>query len=390
MKKPVYLDHAATTPIDPKVLNVMISVLRDNFGNPSQSLHDYGRDALKVVQQARLEVAELIGADPKEIVFTSGATESINLAIKGIAERFADRGNHIITCLTEHPATLNTCKYLESKGLNEITPLPVDPCGRIDLDQLEKAITDKTILITLMAANNEIGTTHPIEQIGSIAQRHGVMFHCDATQLVGKADLNVKTCNIDLLTLSAHKIYGPKGAGALFVRHSYPPAHPIPLLHGGQQEQGLRSGTLNVPGIVGLGAACRLCRQNLPDEPQRLKNLTEKLYQGLTDALDQVTLNGHPTEKVPNILNLSFAGVEGEALALALKNLAVSTGSACRSARLEPSHVLWALKRDNQLSQSSIRFSTGRFNTPAEIDYAVDYIAETVKKLRHINPRYPS
>ena len=382
MKKPVYLDNAATTPIDPYVLQVMFSELQENYGNPSQSLHDYGRNALKAVQLARQEVAELFGADPKEIVFTSGATESINLAIKGMAERCSGRGNHIITCLTEHPATLNSCKYLESKGLNEITCLTVDPLGQIDLDELEKAITSKTILITLMAANNEIGATHPIEQIGKIARRHGVMFHCDATQMVGKADLDVKACNIDMLSLSAHKIYGPKGVGVLYVRNSYPPAHPTPLLHGGEQERGIRSGTLNVAGIAGLGAACRICRENMPAEPRRLKHLTEKLYHGITDRLDQVELNGHPTEKVPNILNLSFTGIEGEGLALAMRDLAISTGSACNSARMEPSHVLWALNLDNELSRGSVRFSAGRFNTEEEIDFAVDCVVEAVQKLR--------
>ncbi|MCP4711661.1 MAG: cysteine desulfurase, partial [Planctomycetes bacterium] len=297
-------------------------------------------------------------------------------------------GNHIITCLTEHPATLNTCKYLESKGLNETTCLPVNPQGQIDLDQLEKAITSKTILISLMAANNEIGTTHPIEEIGKIARRYKVMFHCDATQMLGKSDLDVKTCNIDMLSLSAHKIYGPKGIGALFVRNSYPPAHPTPMLHGGEQERGIRSGTLNVAGIAGLGAACRICRENMPEESRRLKKLTDKLYHGITSRLDQVALNGHPTDKLPNILNLSFAGVEGEGLALAMRDLAVSTGSACNSASMEPSHVLWALNLSNELSQGSIRFSLGRLNTDQEIDFAVNCIVEAVQKLRRISPLY--
>lgn len=387
MNCPLYLDYAATTPIDSSVLEAMLPYLKDRFGNPASISHDFGRRAAQAVEQSRNQIARLINADPKEIIFTSGATESDNLALKGVAEKYRDRGNHLITCLTEHKAVLDTCKYLEQRGY-DITYLTVDNEGLIDLDQLAWALTDKTILITIMAANNEIGVLQPIKEIGALAREHNVFFHTDAAQAFGKIPLNVQEMNIDLLSISAHKIYGPQGVGALYVRDKNPRVRPAAQVHGGGHELGLRSGTLNTAGIVALAAACRLCRQNMNSETQRLRNLTEKLYELISDRLDFVKRNGHPEKRLPHLLNISFAYVEGESLMMAMPDLAVSSGSACTSATLEPSHVLKALNVPNEWAHGSIRFSLGLYTTEKDIDHAADCVVNAVNKMRQLSPLY--
>lgn len=396
MKLPIYMDNHSTTPVDPRVFEAMVPYFTEKFGNAASRNHSFGWEAAEAVKKARREVAELIGAVPEEIIFTSGATESDNLAIKGVAEArndtsvsFRARGNHIITAAAEHRAVLDSCKRLEQQGF-EVTYLPVDRHGRVDPDGVQRAITPHTILVTIMAANNEVGTLQPIAEIGRIARDHGVLFHTDAVQAAGKIPIHVEEMNVDLLSLSAHKMYGPKGVGALYVRRKNPEVHLAPLLDGGGHEQGLRSGTLNVPGIVGFGVACRIAAEEMAIESERLRRLRDRLQNGLFAELDEVHLNGHPTERLPNNLNLSFAYVDGETLLVGLSDIAVSTGAACTSAKLEPSHVLRAMRVSEDLAQSSLRFGLGRFNTEEEVDYVRDRVVETVRGLRELSPVYES
>jgi len=387
VKLPIYLDYNATTPIDPRVLEAMMPFLTETFGNAASRSHAFGLEAEAAVEQAREKIAALLGAEAKEIVFTSGATESDNLAIKGVAEMYARKGNHIITCLTEHKAVRDTCKYLEGKGC-QVTYLKPDEFGCVSGEQVNDAITDRTILISLMAANNEIGTLHPIRQIGEVAKQRGILFHCDATQAVGKVPVDVEAAGIDLLSLSGHKIYAPKGVGCLYVRRRNPRVRLAAQMHGGGHERGMRSGTLNVPSIVALGAACDLCRAEMADEATRLTALRDRLQKGVMDRLDHVRLNGHPTERLPNTLNLSFGYVEGEALMMKMPDVAVSSGSACTSASLEPSFVLKAIGVPEELAHGSIRFSLGRFTTAEEIDHVIGRVVEAVRQLREMSPLY--
>jgi cysteine desulfurase len=388
MQLPIYLDNHSTTRLDRRVLETMLPYFTEKFGNASSRNHCFGWEAEAAVDEARGEIARLIGASSsKEIVFTSGATESDNLAVKGVAEANKDKGNHIVTCATEHRAVLDSCKSLERRGYN-VTYLPVERDGSLDLGRLSAVITDKTILVSLMAANNEIGTLHPLKEIGEIAKRRGVVFHSDGAQAVGKIPIDVEKIGIDLLSISAHKMYGPKGAGALYVRSKGPKLRLSPIIDGGGHEQGLRSGTLNVPGIVGFGKACEIARQELLQKTDRLIELRERLKNGILSRLDEVYVNGDPVRRLPGNLNLSFAYVEGESLMMALKDIALSSGSACTSASLEPSHVLRALRLSDELVHSSIRFGIGRFNTRAEIDYTIDRVAEEVTRLRKLSPHY--
>ncbi|HEV8342605.1 MAG TPA: IscS subfamily cysteine desulfurase [Candidatus Binatia bacterium] len=387
---PVYMDNHATTPVDPRVLEAMLPYFTERFGNAASRNHSFGWEAEAAVDEAREQVARLINASsPKEIIFTSGATESDNLAIKGVAESYREKGNHIITCVTEHRAVLDSCRVLERRGY-QVTYLPVDRYGFVDPDKLGQAVTDKTILISIMAANNEIGTIHPIREMGRIAKQYGILFHCDATQGVGKVPIDVDAMGIDLLSMSAHKLYGPKGVGALYVRSKNPKVHLGPILDGGGHERGMRSGTLNVPGIVGLGKACEIGRQELPQETTWLTKLRERLKEGIFNRLNEVYLNGHPTQRLPGNVNISFAYVEGESLLMGLKEIAVSSGAACTSATLEPSHVLRAIGLKEDLALTSIRFGLGRFNTEEEVDYTVGRVVEEVSRLRQLSPFYTS
>lgn len=387
MKKPIYLDNHATTPVDPRVLEAMLPYFTEKFGNAASRNHSYGWEAEQAVERARQQIAELIGASPKEIIFTSGATESDNLAIKGVAEMYAERGDHIITVVTEHKAVLDTCKHLEKQG-RRVTYLPVDREGLIDLDELRRAITDRTVLISVMWANNEIGVLQPIREIGRIARERGVLFHTDATQAVGKVPVNVEQDNVDLMSLSAHKMYGPKGVGALYVRRKNPRVQLAAQMDGGGHERGMRSGTLNVPGIVGFGEACAICHREMAEEARRLQELRDRLKDRLLAELDEVYVNGSLEHRLPNNLNMSFAYVEGESLMMAMKDVAVSSGSACTSATLEPSYVLKALGVGDDLAHTSIRFGLGRFNTPEEIEYVADRVIEAVRRLRELSPLY--
>jgi len=387
VKTPIYLDYNATTPVDERVLEAMLPFLKEVFGNAASTSHSYGTTARAAVDKARVQVAELIGAEAEDIIWTSGATESDNLAIKGVAEMYASRGDHIITCKTEHKAVLDTCRKLEGRGV-KVTYLQPDKTGRVTAEQVAEAITDKTILITLMAANNEIGTLHPIAEIGRVAKDRGVILHSDATQAVGKAPVNVDEMGIDLLSVSAHKIYGPKGVGCLYVRRRGPRVRLVCQMDGGGHERGMRSGTLNVPGIVGLGAAAEICRAEMADEASRLRALRDRLHSGLTGRLDYVEFNGHATERLANTVNLSFGYVEGESLMLKAKDIAVSSASACTSASLEPSFVLKAIGVPDELAHGSIRFSLGRFTTEEEIDHAIDAIVKAVEELRQLSPLY--
>lgn len=384
----IYMDNHATTPLDPRVLDTMLPYFKEKFGNAASRNHRYGWEAEAGVERAREQIAQLIGAKPKEIIFTSGATESDNLAIKGVLEFYREKGNHIVTVVTEHKAVLDTCRALERKGLATVTYLPVDRYGWIDLDDLRHAITDRTVLISIMHANNEVGTIHPIAAIGKIAKEKGVLFHTDATQAVGKIPVDVETMGIDLMSFTAHKLYGPKGCGALYVRSKGPRVRLAPQIDGGGHERGLRSGTLNVPGIVGFGAACEIARKEMHEEAARLRALRDRLYRGLTSQLDEVYLNGHPTERLPANLNVSFAYVEGESLLMGLKEVAVSSGSACTSATLEPSYVLKALGVGEELAHTSIRFGLGRFNTEEEVEYVIERVVEEVRRLREMSPLY--
>jgi cysteine desulfurase len=388
VKLPIYMDNHATTPMDPRVLDAMLPYFTDKFGNAASRNHSFGWVAEEGVDKARNQIASLINAKSKEIIFTSGATESDNLAIQGVVEFYKDKGNHVITCVTEHKAVLDSCKALERAGKATVTYLPVDKYGMVDPEAVRRAITDKTVLITIMAANNEIGTIHPIAEIGRIAKEKGVLFHCDATQGVGKIPVDVEKMGIDLLSASAHKIYGPKGVGILYVRSKGPRVRLTPIIDGGGHERGLRSGTLNVPGIVGFGAACEFAGREMAEEGDRLRNLRDKLQANLFERLDEVYLNGHPTERLPGNLNVSFAYVEGESLLMGIKDVAVSSGSACTSATLEPSYVVRALGTDEELAHSSIRFGLGRFNTEEEVDFVAQRVTDEVRRLRDMSPLY--
>ena len=388
-RDPIYMDNQATTPVDPRVIEAMVPFLGEIYGNAASRNHAFGWAAEEAVDRGRSQIANLVGARPKEIIFTSGATESDNLAIKGVAEFYADKGNHIITAVTEHKAVLDTCQALERANLAEVTYLPVDQYGRVDVDDVKKAIRAETVLISLMYANNEIGTLHPIRAIGALAKERGILFHCDATQGVGKIPVNVDEDGIDLMSMSAHKMYGPKGCGALYVRSRGPRVRLRAQMHGGGHERGMRSGTLNVAGIVGFGKACELCGQELEAEAGRLMSLRQRLYTGLTENLEEVYLNGHPTERIPGNLNLSFSYVEGESFLMGLnREIALSSGSACTSATLEPSYVLKALGVGEELAHTSIRFGLGRFNTAEDVDYVVRRVSEVVVRLREMSPLY--
>jgi cysteine desulfurase len=367
----------------------MLPFFQDKFGNPASRNHSFGWDAESAVEAAREQVAKLIGALEKEITFTAGASESNNLAIKGVLELHRAKGNHVVTCATEHRSVIDTCRSLERKGLARVTVVPVDGHGCLDPRAVEAALTPQTVLISIMLANNEIGTIHPLAEVGRIAKRHGVLFHSDATQGVGKIPVGVDAIGVDLLSLSAHKIYGPKGVGALYLRSKDPRVRIAPLVEGGGQERGLRSGTLNVPGIVGLGKACEIAGAVMAEEGKRLAALRDRLQQTLTRELDHVTLNGHPVERLPGNLNLSFGFVEAESLLMALgREIALSTGSACSSATLEPSYVLKALGKGDELAHSSIRFGLGRFTTAAEVDTVAKRVVAEVRRLRKLSPDY--
>ena len=388
-RDPIYMDNQATTPVDPRVVEAMVPYLGEIYGNAASRNHAFGWAAEEAVDQGRSQIAALVGARSKEIIFTSGATESDNLAIKGVAEFYADKGNHIITAVTEHKAVLDTCKALERSNTAEVTYLPVDKYGRVDIDDVKNAIKENTILISLMYANNEIGTLHPIREIGKLAKERSILFHCDATQGVGKVPVNVDEDGIDLMSMSAHKMYGPKGCGALYVRSRGPRVRLRAQMDGGGHERGMRSGTLNVAGIVGFGKACELCGQELENEAGRLISLRKRLHDGLTENLEDVYLNGHPTERIPGNLNLSFSYVEGESFLMGLnRDIALSSGSACTSATLEPSYVLKALGVGEELAHTSIRFGLGRFNTEEDVDYVVNRVSEVVTRLREMSPLY--
>ena len=388
LKTPVYMDNHATTPLDPRVLEAMLPYFTEKFGNAASRNHSFGWEAEEAVDKARNQIAALIGATSKNIIFTSGATEYDNLAIKGVVEFYKEKGNHIITCVTEHKAVLDSCRALERAGKATVTYLPVDKFGMVDPDAVRNAITDKTVLITIMWANNEIGTIHPIAEIGKIAKEKGIIFHCDAVQAIGKVPVDFEKAGVDLGSITAHKLYGPKGIGAIYVRSKGPRVRLSPMVDGGGHERGMRSGTLNVPGIVGLGAACELAGREMPEESQRLIQLRSQLQAGLFERLDEIYVNGHPTERLPGNLNVSFAYVEGESLLMGINDIAVSSGSACTSATLEPSYVIRALGIDDELAHSSIRFGLGRFNTEEEVDYVTDRVSKEVKRLRDMSPLY--
>ena len=387
MKLPIYMDNHSTTACDPRVVDAMLPFFTETFGNAASRNHSFGWEAEEAVDQARRCIAKLIHADAKEIVFTSGATESDNLALKGVVEMYKEKGDHVITSSTEHRAVIDAAKSLEKKGVR-VTYLHVDKTGMINPDDVRAAITDKTILISIMLANNEIGTIHPIQEIGKIAKEKGVLFHCDATQGVGKIPVNVSDMGVDLMSFTSHKLYGPKGIGALYVRRKAPRVRLVPMIDGGGHERGMRSGTLPVPLIAGFGKAVELCEREMPTESIRIQGLRDRLQAGMTDALEAVYLNGHPTERLPGNLNLSFAYVEGEALLMGVKEIALSSGSACTSATLEPSYVLRALGVGSDLAHSSIRFGLGRFSTPEEVEYTIDRMIKAVNHLREMSPLY--
>jgi cysteine desulfurase len=401
MRKAIYMDYHATTPVDPRVLDAMLPYYNEIFGNAASRTHGFGWEAEQSVELGREQVAQLIGAKSKEIVFMSGATEADNLAVRGVVEFYRERGNHVITQVTEHKAVLDTCRALEREGKATVTYLPVDQYGRVDPDDVRRAITDKTVLVSIMYANNEIGTIQPLAEIGKITREKGVLFHSDAVQGVGKLPLDVDGFHLDLVSLTAHKIYGPKGVGALYVRSKGPRVRLTPIIYGGGHERGMRSGTLNVPSIVGFGKAAEICRQSMADEGQRILRLRERLREGIWRELDEVYLNGHPTHRLPGNLNVSFAYVEGESLLMGLNGsvhpiaagaslppIAVSSGSACTSATLEPSYVLKALGVGDDLAHTSIRFGLGRFTTEEEVDYVLERVVAEVTRLRELSPLY--
>ena len=382
--QPIYLDYQATTPMDPRVLEVMMPYFTHKFGNPGSRSHAYGWEAEEGVEKARGQIAKLIGADDKEVIYTSGATESNNLAIRGVAEFYKDRKNHIITTVTEHKCVLDTCRHLEQQGF-EVTYLPVQQNGLLDLDVLRAAITDKTVLVSVMAVNNEIGVIQPLAEIGKICRERKVFFHTDAAQAAGKIPLDVEAMNIDLMSISGHKIYGPKGIGALYVRRK-PRVRLVAMIHGGGQERGFRSGTLPTPLCVGLGEACEIAMKEMGAEAKRLAKLQERMLKGLQAKLTDIVVNGDLEHRIPGNLNISFAYVEGESLMMGIKNLSVSSGSACTSASLEPSYVLRALGVEEEMAHTSLRIGLGRFTTEHEVDTAVDELVRHVTKLREMSP----
>ena len=388
LKLPIYMDNHATTRVDPRVVQAMLPYFDQTFGNAASRTHAFGWQAEAAVEDARDTVAGLINAESgKEIVFTSGATESDNLAIKGVAEYYKAKGNHIVTTVIEHKAVLDSCKRLEKQGF-EVSYVPVGKDGRVDPDDIRRALTDKTILVSVMLANNEVGTIQPIAEIGAITREKGVLLHCDAVQGIGKTEFDVRAMNVDLASLTAHKIYGPKGVGALYVRRSKPRVRLVAQMDGGGHERGNRSGTLNVPGIVGFAKACEILKQEGKAENERIRGLRDRLHRGIAAALDEVVLNGHPEQRLPGNLNLSFSFVEGEGLMMAIKDVAVSSGSACTSASLEPSYVLCSMGLDEELAHSSIRFGLGRFNTEEEVDFVIELVVGKVQKLRDMSPLY--
>lgn len=386
-RTPIYMDHHATTPLDPRVLEAMLPYFTEKFGNAASRSHRFGWEAEQAVEQARGQIAGLIGASPQEIVFTSGATESDNLAIKGVAEACAGSGGHIITSAIEHKAVLDACKKLERRGCR-ITWLPVGRDGLVDPGAVRAAIGGRTVLVSIMYANNEVGTIQPVAEIGAICKERGVLFHSDAVQAVGKTPVDVAADNIDLLSISAHKMYGPKGVGALYVRRRNPRVQLTAQMEGGGHERGMRAGTLNVPGIVGLGEACAIARREMPEESERLRRLRDRLRAGLEADLDDVAVNGSIERRLPHSLNMSFAYVEAESLMMGMSEVAVSSGSACTSATMEPSYVLKAMGVGDELAHCSIRFALGRFNTEQEVDYVAARAIEVVKKLRELSPVY--
>jgi len=386
-KLPVYMDNNSTTRTDPRVLEAMMPYFTEKFGNSASRNHAYGWETEEGVDLAREQVASIINASSKEIIFTSGATESNNLAIKGVAAMYKKKGNHIISAVTEHKAVIDTCMRLERDGCS-VTFLPVDKYGIVSPQQVADAITDKTIIVSIMAANNEIGTVHPMKEIGAVCKAKGVLFHTDATQTVGKIPMDVEDMGIDLLSMTAHKMYGPKGVGALYVRRKDPRVRLDAMLDGGGHERGMRSGTLNVTGIVGMGMAAEICRKELHSESERLLKLRNRLHEGINSKLEDAYLNGHPIHRLPGNLNISFAFVEGEGLMMGIKDVAVSSGSACTSASLEPSYVLKALGLGDELAHSSIRFGLGRFNTEEEVDFVINDVVRAVNHLRDMSPLY--
>jgi cysteine desulfurase len=385
LKLPIYLDHNSTTPMDPRVLETMIPYFTENFGNAASRNHSFGWNAEEAVDYAREQIAQLIGADPKEIIFTSGATEGDNLGIKGVYEMYASKGNHIITCTTEHKAVLDTCKHLEKLGA-EVTYLEVQPDGLIDLKELEAAMRPTTILVAIMYANNEIGVIQPVKEISAIAKKHGALFFTDAVQAVGKIPVDVNADGIDLMAFTAHKMYGPKGVGALYVRRKNPRVKVTAQLDGGGHERGMRSGTLNVPGIVGFGKACELARLEMASDTARISKLRDKLENALK-VIDESYVNGNPAHRLPHVSNISFKYVEGEGLMMGFnQDIALSSGSACTSASLEPSYVLKALGLGDDLAHSSLRFGLGRYTTEEQIDFTIKAVTDTVLKLREMSP----
>jgi cysteine desulfurase len=387
VKLPIYMDNHATTRVDPRVVEEMLPYFTEHFGNAASRNHEFGWEAEQAVEQARERIAKLIGATSKEIIFTSGATESNNLAIKGVAEMYREKGNHIITQAIEHKAVLDTCKRLEKAGFR-VTYLPVQKDGRIDLEDLKRAMDDKTILVSIMTANNEIGALQPIREIGALCHERGVLFHTDAVQAIGKVPFNVIQDNVDIASITAHKLYGPKGVGALYVRRKNPRVQLVAQIDGGGHERGMRSGTLNVPGIVGLGKACAIAGEGMAEEAKKMSGLRDRLKDAIMSQLDEVYINGSVEHRLPNNLNISFAYVEGESLLMGINDIAVSSGSACTSATLEPSYVLKALGAGDDLAHSSIRFGLGRFNTEAEVDYVAKRVVDTVIRLRELSPLY--
>ena len=385
--KSVYLDNNATTPVDPRVLDAMLPYFREKFGNAASRNHRYGWVAEEAVDKAREQVAKVINAGSKEIIWTSGSTEGNNTAILGVARMYADKGKHIITCRIEHKAVIDPCKFLETQGY-EVTWLEPDRTGRVSVDQVQQAMREDTILVSLMFANNEVGTIHPIREIGELCKERDVLFHTDATQAFGKVPIDVEAMGIDLLSLSAHKIYGPKGVGALYVRRKKPRVRLQPLIHGGGHERGMRSGTLNVPGIVGCGAAAEIAMNEMSTESARIAGLRDRLWAGLSEHLTEISRNGNPQHCLPNTLNVSFLYVEGESLMMGFSDIAVSSGSACTSASLEPSYVLKGLGLGDDLAHSSIRFSLGRFTTEEDIDYTIKEVVQAVNHLRNMSPLY--
>ena len=387
MKLPIYFDYQATTPLDPRVLDAMMPYLTEVFGNAASRSHSFGWQAEEAVERSRGQIAELIGANPKEIVFTSGSTEAINLGLKGVAEMYASKGKHIVTSQVEHKAVLDTCKHLEKIGY-EVTYLKPLRTGRVTREMVEAAIRPDTILVCLMWANNEVGTLNPVREIGELCHQKGVLFFTDATQAVGKVPVDVEADHVDLLCLSGHKLYGPKGVGCLYVRRKSPRVRLVAQIDGGGHERGMRSGTLNVPGIVGLGKACEIARLEMPQESARARALRDDFERRIFAALDHVHLNGDPEHRLPNNSNLSFSYVEGESMIMGIKDIAVSSGSACTSASLEPSHVLRSMGVGDELAHSSIRFGFGRFTTEEQVDFAVEHVVSAVKRLRELSPLY--